>query len=230
MNNFTLITALSLCSFCSECQTVEVQADGEVTLLCSNFSSSPSQIFWFRVVKGSQPRSICFIYKPPENATFSDGFKNGKFEMRTNISTVFLKIKQVNSSDSGLYFCGYYLMNNPVIFNATYLEVQGSGEPHDDGDSKCEKPFDRTAELVSLILAGLTVLLVSVIIGLAVKVKKLQKARVEEQNPPRTTMRRNQGSEELNYAALSFQPKTKRNHRPASENEEETNTIYSATR
>ncbi|KAM6894391.1 uncharacterized protein PEZ65_022077 [Lycodopsis pacificus] len=213
MKNFTLITALSLCSFCSECQTVEVQAGGEVTLLCSNFSTSLTQIFWFRVVKGSQPRSISFMYEPLETAKFFEGFTNGKFEMRSNISTVSLKIKQVNSSDSGLYFCGHYLSKNPVIVNATYLEVQ--------------EAFDEIAKLVSVTLAGLTVLLVTVIIGLAVKVKKLQKARVEEQNPRRT---KNQGSEELNYAAVTFHPKTKRPHRPASENEEETNAIYSATR
>ena len=45
--------------------------------------------------------------------------------MSSNISTVFLKIKHVNSSDSGLYFCGYYNSRNPVICDATHLEVQG---------------------------------------------------------------------------------------------------------
>ncbi|XP_054457049.1 uncharacterized protein LOC129093157 [Anoplopoma fimbria] len=219
MKNFTLITALSLCSFSwisvsgFDFETVEVQAGGEVELQCSNFSSSLSQIIWFRVVKRHPTRQIAYIYEPFEPTKFPDGFKNGKFEVRSNLCSVFLNIKQVNSSDSGLYFCGYYISRNPVIVDSTYLEVQ--------------EAFDGMTKLPTLILSGLTVLLVMVIMCLAVKVKKLQKTHGEEHNPQRT---KNQDSEELHYAAVAFQPKTKRNQRPASENEAETNTIYSATR
>ena len=109
----------------SESQTVEVQPGEDVTLLCSNFSSTPSQIYWFRAVKRSQPRCVSFMFEAPEPATLCDGFQNGKFEMTSNMSAVFLKIKQVNSSDSGLYFCGYIITKNLVIVDATYLEVQG---------------------------------------------------------------------------------------------------------
>ncbi|XP_068444463.1 uncharacterized protein [Clinocottus analis] len=209
MKNFTLMTALSLCSFSwmcvsgSEFQTVDVQSGGEVTLLCSNFSSTPSQIMWFRVVKRSRPSSIASIYNSFEKANFS----KGKFEIRSNSSVVFLTIKQVNASDSGLYFCGFYLSRNPVIYNATYLEVH--------------------VFLVEAIVAGVTLLLVSVIIGLSVKVRKLQKALAEKQKPHQTTSR---SSDELNYAAVTFHPKAKRNQQPAAEKEEETTAIYSATR
>ncbi|XP_049425506.1 uncharacterized protein LOC125884485 isoform X7 [Epinephelus fuscoguttatus] len=134
MRNFTMVTLLLLCSLCwicvslSESQTVEVQSGEEVTLLCSNFSSSPTQIIWFRVVRRSQPHCVSFMYKPREPASLCDGFQNGNFEMSSNISTVFLKIKQVNSSDSGLYFCGYYIGKKPLIVDATYLEVQAASE------------------------------------------------------------------------------------------------------
>lgn len=87
----------------SECQTVEVQSGEEVTLSCSNFSSSTTQIYWLRVVKRAEPRCIAFMFKPLEPAKFCDGFQNGKFEASSNISTLFLKIKQVEFSDSGLY-------------------------------------------------------------------------------------------------------------------------------
>ncbi|XP_029310962.1 uncharacterized protein LOC115023827 [Cottoperca gobio] len=200
MRNFTLITVLLFCSLrcvsfaVSKFQTAEVLPGKEVTLLCSNFSSSLSQIIWFRVTKGSEPSCVSFMFKPHEPATFCHRFQNGKFETSTNISTVFLKIKQVNLSDSGLYFCGYYVSGNPVIVDATHLEVQDV--------------FDVITKLLSMILGGVTLFLIMIIICLAVKIKKLQKAHVEELNLQKTE---SQSSDELNYAAVTFRPKTERN-------------------
>lgn len=60
------------------------------------------------------------------NVTFCDGFQNGQFNMTANITTVFLEVKQVDLSDSGLYFCGVKAEGNrPVIVSATHLKVQG---------------------------------------------------------------------------------------------------------
>uniref|UniRef100_A0A8D0AIB1 Ig-like domain-containing protein n=1 Tax=Sander lucioperca TaxID=283035 RepID=A0A8D0AIB1_SANLU len=143
----------------SESQTVEVQPGEDVTLLCSNFSSTPSQIYWFRAVKRSQPRCVSFMFRAPEPARLCDGFQNGKFEMTSNMSAVFLQITQVNSSDSGLYFCGYIVTKDKVIVDATYLEVQG-------------KSVVKFGLLTSVILLGLILFLVPVIIGLVVKIRK----------------------------------------------------------
>lgn len=52
------------------------------------------------------------------------GFKNPNFEMSSNISSVFLKIKQVSLSDSGLYLCGFYTDGFP-IFSEVHLNVEG---------------------------------------------------------------------------------------------------------
>ncbi|XP_068570032.1 uncharacterized protein [Cebidichthys violaceus] len=240
MKNFTLITALSLCSFSwmfisvSQCQTVEVQAGGEVTLQSDNISTYDAVTFWFRLVNRTKTSCISVMLKSFNNASYCEGFKNGKFEMTTNITTLFLKIKEVDLSDSGLYFCGFYAAGIPT-FNVIHLNVEGSGEPHDDGDSKCEKgsgePHDdgdskcETTNL-SVILAGLTVLLVTVIIGLAVKVRKLQTAANEEQNPQQLE---NLDSGEQKDAALSLSSTT-RNRRPASEREVETRVLYAASR
>ncbi|XP_028419515.1 immunoglobulin superfamily member 6-like [Perca flavescens] len=213
MMSFTTVTASLLCSLSwisvsvSKSWNVEVQPGEDVTLLCSNFSSTPSQIYWFRAVQRSQPRCVSFMFEAPEPARLCDGFQNGKFEMTSDISTVFLKIKQVNSSDSGLYFCGYIITKNPVIVDATYLEVQAES--------------DGTAKLMSLILGALTVLLLMVIIGLVVTIRKLQKAANEEQNPQQPE---NWASEELNYAAVAFRPKTRKTR------EVEPNVVYASTR
>ncbi|XP_073331631.1 uncharacterized protein [Pagrus major] len=218
MRNSTVIAALLLCSLSwisvsgSESQTVEVQSGQEVTLLCSNFSSAPTQIIWFRVVKRSQPRCVSHMFRVTEPAKLCDGFQSGKFEMSTNISTLFLKIKQADSSDSGLYFCGYYFSGAPLIVHSTYLQVQVIF---------LVEVFGGTTELISVLLGCLTVFLMMVVICLVVKIKQLQKALAEGQIPQQT-----ESPAELNYVAVTFRPK--KSHR-RSETEVET-AIYSATR
>uniref|UniRef100_UPI003AB0539D uncharacterized protein n=1 Tax=Centroberyx gerrardi TaxID=166262 RepID=UPI003AB0539D len=235
MMSYTLVTALLLCNLSwipvsvSESQTVEVQPGEEVTLMCTKISSSSISSEWFRLVKRSKPCCISTMYGS-KDASFCDGFKNGKFEMTSNVSTVFLKIKQVDLSDSGLYFCGFYLSGHTVIVNATYLKVQGNAEFVDEVDDKSkilvEEP-DGIRSLASVILGGVTVFLVMVIVGLVLKIRQLQTAAEEEMQAQTS---KNLDSDELKYAALSFHPKPKRSRRPASEKEVETNVVYAATR
>ncbi|XP_037614604.1 uncharacterized protein LOC119481573 isoform X4 [Sebastes umbrosus] len=189
MKTFTLITALTLCSFSwisvsgSEFQTVEVQSGEEVTLTCSDMSSSESMIWWSRLVDGTKASCITVMFDAKSDVTYCDGVQKLKYEMSSNISTLFLKIKDVDLSDSGLYFCGFYSSGRPT-FSVIRLNVKekGSNERHDDVDSQCEMS-DGTAKLTSMILGGLTVFLVAVIIGLVVKNRKLQtSAASEDQN------------------------------------------------
>uniref|UniRef100_A0A3Q2UWB4 Uncharacterized LOC102306425 n=1 Tax=Haplochromis burtoni TaxID=8153 RepID=A0A3Q2UWB4_HAPBU len=204
MRNFDSLTVLLVCSlsWLPVSQPVEVQSGKEVTLLCSNFSSSPTQILWFRVTKRAKLTCIASMFEPHEPASFCAGFQNGKFEMSTNSSTVFLKIKQVDLLDSGLYFCGFKIDRNPVIVEATYLVVQGKNDL-----------------FICVILGVLTVFLITVIVCLAVKIKKLQKGIFIRQS-----------SEHLHYAAVTFHPKTESPHRPASATEVDPDVIYSSTR
>ncbi|XP_037614608.1 uncharacterized protein LOC119481578 isoform X1 [Sebastes umbrosus] len=231
MKNFTLITALLLCSLSSvsgsESQTVEVQSGDEVTLTCNNISSSPTHTEWFRLINRTKPSCISAMYWSQSKALYCVGFQKEKFEMSSNNSTVFLKIKRLDLSDSGLYFCGFYMDAHIVIVNVTHLIVQGDGESDGKVDFKTEKEFDVTANLMSLILGGLTVSLTIVVVVLAVKVRKLQTAVNEEPQPERN---KNLGSDELNSAALRFLPETMRNRRPASEREVETRVVYAASR
>uniref|UniRef100_I3IYY2 Ig-like domain-containing protein n=1 Tax=Oreochromis niloticus TaxID=8128 RepID=I3IYY2_ORENI len=168
MGNVTFVTGLLLFSLgwfsVSDSQTLEVKSGEEVTLLCSNFSSSPTLISWFRVTKRAKLTCIASMFKPHEPASFCTGFQSEKFQMSTNISTVFLKIKQVDLLDSGLYFCGFRMSYQPVIVEATNVEVQGV--------------LDGLPKVMSMILGALTVILFVAIICLALQIKRLKKAIV----------------------------------------------------
>ena len=67
------------------------------------------------------------MYGSDGNAEFCDGFQNGKFKMSSNVSTVSLKITQVDLSDSGLYFCGFYLDRRTVL-EVIDFNVQGKND------------------------------------------------------------------------------------------------------
>lgn len=109
-------------------QTVEVWPGEDATLLCSNFCSSPTQIIWFRLVNQTQAHCILSIYISTDPISFCNGVKHEKFEVTSNISTVFLKIKYTDLSDFGLYFCGFYCGRHQVIVNSTYLKVHGKND------------------------------------------------------------------------------------------------------
>ncbi|KAM4536786.1 uncharacterized protein PAE49_021242 [Odontesthes bonariensis] len=229
MRIFILITALFLCSLSWICgsDTVEVQSGEDVTLLCSNISTSQTQTDWFRVVNGTEPSCIASTFDAHDEASFCDGFQGGKFEMSSNVTTVFLKIKRVDFSDSGLYFCGFYLMRHTVLVSAAELIVPGDDESDEKAHLNPEKEADRMKDLMSVILGALAVFLTVVVIVLVVRIRRLQTAAREEQ-PLKES--KNQASDDLNYAALNFQAKAKRSRQPASERQVETHVVYAATR
>ncbi|XP_068444012.1 uncharacterized protein [Clinocottus analis] len=221
MESFNLITALLLSSLSwisvsvSESQTLEVQPGEEVTLTCDNISSNPTFIEWFRLSNRSELSCISSIYGFKSNASFCDGFQHG-FEMSANISNVFLKIKRVDSSDSGRYFCGFYVDKHTILTDLTHLIVQGDGESDGEMNSEIEsKEPDGTTELMSVMLAGLSVFLTIVVIVL-----KLQTAVKDKPQP--------EGNEDLGSEEL--RPKPKRSRRPARDREMESNVVYAATR
>ncbi|XP_062300719.1 uncharacterized protein LOC134005745 [Scomber scombrus] len=202
MKTFTLITALSLCSISwisvsvSESHIVKVQSGEDVTLQCNNPSKYASESFWSRLVNKTKIVCISAMTGTGKEVKYCDGFQSGKFEMSTNSSTVFLKIKQVNSSDSGLYYCGIYAKGLPV-FSEIRLNIEGPTDaspgstvltPLNNEPTPCpteERDCDGITKLTSVILGGLTAVLVMVIIGLLLKNRKLKTAQ-EEHNPQRS--------------------------------------------
>ncbi|XP_050931565.1 uncharacterized protein LOC127143264 [Lates calcarifer] len=223
--NFTFITALILCSFSwisvsvSESQTVKAQPGQEVKLLISNISKHETVTFWFRLVNRTKVSCISVMYRSDSKAEFCDGYEAGNFEMRSNISTVYLKIKRVDVSDSGQYFCGFYTSGRP-IFSVINLKVGVNGSNGPPPDTHAEA--DGITKLMNMILGGLTAFLV-IVIGLVVTIMKLPAAANEEKNPQQPE---NMSSD---YVMRLCSP-TIRNRRPASEREEETHVIYTASR
>uniref|UniRef100_A0A671XUC6 Ig-like domain-containing protein n=1 Tax=Sparus aurata TaxID=8175 RepID=A0A671XUC6_SPAAU len=130
MKNFTLIAALSLCSISwisasvSQYQTVAAQPGEEVTLQCNNISKHDSQTFWSRMVNITKISCVVVMFTYGDEVIVCDGYEKGKFEMESNISTVFLNIKKVDSSDSGLYYCGFFISGTPIL-TPIHLKVNG---------------------------------------------------------------------------------------------------------
>ncbi|XP_042258249.1 uncharacterized protein LOC121890056 [Thunnus maccoyii] len=228
MKSFTLI----LCSISwisvslSESHTVEVQPGENVTLQRTNISNIQSKTTWFRLVNRTKASCISTMYSS-KTVQYCDGFQNGKFQMSSNISTVSLNIKEVDLSDSGVYFCGFYI-NGQTVLSVIHLNVEGSDdESYDDIDRKSKQESDATTKLTSVILAGLTVFLVMVIIGLLVKIRKLKTAATEGQN---SLVNKNLDSDQLKDTALTLYSTTIRSRRPASQREVDTHVIYAASR
>uniref|UniRef100_A0A669CUN2 Immunoglobulin domain-containing protein n=1 Tax=Oreochromis niloticus TaxID=8128 RepID=A0A669CUN2_ORENI len=173
MRNFDLITALIFCSLRwtfvsgSGVHIVTAQPDEDVTLQCSNISTSPTHTEWFRVVNMTKTSCISSLFGSHGQASFCNGFRNGKFNMSSNNTSVFLKITQVDLSDVGLYFCGFYVNKHTVISNAVELRIQGK---------LVGRTFsERMTDPISTILGGLAGLLTIVVIILVLKIWKLQK-------------------------------------------------------
>ncbi|XP_028285552.1 T-cell surface glycoprotein CD8 beta chain-like [Parambassis ranga] len=232
MRSFTAITILLFCSHgwisvsgC-ESQSVEVLHGENVTLRCRNISTSPSLTEWFRIVNRTKGSCISSMYGYQHTASFCDGIHHGKFEMSSNVSTVFLNINRVDLSDSGLYFCGFYMKAHTVIAKVIELNIQGTSGSNCATNINTQEQAEgiTTPTLISMILGGLSVLLTTTVIALAAKLQKLKKA-INEQQPEQS---KNLRSDDLNYAALSFQAKAKRSHRP--KRELQPNVVYAATR
>uniref|UniRef100_A0A3B3VTP8 Ig-like domain-containing protein n=1 Tax=Poecilia latipinna TaxID=48699 RepID=A0A3B3VTP8_9TELE len=124
MKNCTFIPALLYCSvLVSGSQTVKVQPGDDVTLECRKNSSGLS--YWFRLGEKNKADCICImINNDPGSVKNCDGFQKEKFNMSSNSSTVSLKIKKVNISDAGLYFCGVK-KDKSIAFNVIHLHVKG---------------------------------------------------------------------------------------------------------
>uniref|UniRef100_A0A3B3WM27 Ig-like domain-containing protein n=1 Tax=Poecilia mexicana TaxID=48701 RepID=A0A3B3WM27_9TELE len=216
MTNFILA---SLCTFSwisvSVCQfhTVSVRPAEDVTLMCSNFSEVLSHISWFKMNSSPNVSRISSMLGAESNVSLFDGFHFSKYNMTSNITNLFLTIREVNISDSGLYFCGPYVgaavgTAVPGVFTATHLQV--------------EDVSDRLLNLPCMILGCVAVFLTVVIVALAVKIRTIQSGYYG--------FILNLDPVGLDYAALHIRPKAKSKRRAADKKELKDNVLYAATR
>lgn len=107
----------------SESHTVEVQPGENVTLLSKNISKYEAVTFWFRLVDRNTANCISVMINF-NKVEYCKTFQSGRFQMGTNVSSVFLNIQKVDLSDSGLYLCGFYIKGRPS-FTVIHLNVKG---------------------------------------------------------------------------------------------------------
>uniref|UniRef100_A0A3P9BHA0 Ig-like domain-containing protein n=1 Tax=Maylandia zebra TaxID=106582 RepID=A0A3P9BHA0_9CICH len=219
---FVILLSRSLYSF--EFHYVEVQPGEEVTLQCSNLSRLNIRLFWFRSTNRPSASRISSMVSPESSVTFYEGFQNVKFNMTSNISVLFLEIEQVDSSDSGLYFCGELKNEMFIVYGATNLKVQGKLVFF-----SIDSLTDSSQNPSTMILGSLTVFLLLVIIGLIVKIRKFHTGIYLLKLKLNMKRFLNVDSGAMNYAALSFPLRTKI-RRSAPQRELEPNVVYAATR
>uniref|UniRef100_A0A3Q3E526 Ig-like domain-containing protein n=1 Tax=Labrus bergylta TaxID=56723 RepID=A0A3Q3E526_9LABR len=202
----------------SEFHTVDAQPGEEVTLLCSTFTLFPLHITWFRLNSTSNTSRISSLSSADKKASFFGEFQNSSFDVTSNSTHLFLKMKQVDFSHSGLYLCGFSSEGNSVIVSATFLYkimtclIISLAEAFIGRDS-----------YLNMILGALVVFLSAVIFTLVVLIRKPQTGCA-------IIWTANAKLSDVNYAALSFHPQAKSRRRPAAENELETHVLYSTTR
>uniref|UniRef100_A0A3P9BIC8 Immunoglobulin domain-containing protein n=1 Tax=Maylandia zebra TaxID=106582 RepID=A0A3P9BIC8_9CICH len=228
MRSFVLIKALIFCSLRwifisgSEVHTVTVQRGEDVTLQCSNISTSPTHTEWFRVINTTKTSCISSMFGSHGQASFCNGFQNGKFNMSSNVTSVFLKMTEVGLSDVGLYFCGFYMDLHIIISNAVELRFEGKLSLPEMFQCNFFAESERMIHPMNIIPGSLTGLLIILVIILVLKSKHLRQVKLLSKD--------NFYGYDLNYAAMSIQTKLKRSRRPATHRELESHVVYAATR
>ncbi|XP_043954256.1 uncharacterized protein LOC122820738 [Gambusia affinis] len=204
--------------------SVLVQPGDDVTLLCPNLSKVLEHIFWYKVIPGPNVSRISSMVHVGSEVRLYDGFQREKFNMTSNSTNIFLNIKQVNFSDSGLYICGTMSQSCQKIFSETYLQVEGATRPKcvSDPESK-QDGLDGFNKLLTVTLGGSVIFLAAVIVGLVWKIRTFHKAPTNRRH-----QQQNENLDSLNYAALKF--KATSSTRLSEERETETSVLYAATR
>ncbi|XP_054914483.1 uncharacterized protein LOC129378210 [Poeciliopsis prolifica] len=183
-----------------EFHSVLVQPGEDVTLLCSNTSSNIEHLFWYKLVDGSNVSRISSMFDFGYEARLFVGFQREKFVMTSNVTNIFLDIKQVNFSDSGVYICGTKSESCLNIFSETYLQVEGATRPKCGSDPESKQ--DGFNKMLTLTLGGSVILLAAVILGLVCKIRTFHKAPTNRQH-----QQQNENLDSLNYAAVKFRAK-----------------------
>uniref|UniRef100_A0A4W5RKZ8 Ig-like domain-containing protein n=1 Tax=Hucho hucho TaxID=62062 RepID=A0A4W5RKZ8_9TELE len=215
----------------TQSRTIVVRTGDTITLQCSNVSTVVGHTAWFKQVNGSEPVCISTMHgSHPSTFSHNKGFKNSHLEMYTNNTTIFLKITNVDSSDSGLYFCGMFPRSYMVFVNATFLKVQG----HCNETVCLLGKVDGTMNLfllvviLDVVIAVLMIIILILVLKIRRDANRLNTGTVEDHKPYTDP---GQDPDSLNYAALRFSQKRTRNKKTAKgQMMEIEHVVYAATR
>lgn len=105
-------------------KTVDSQPGKEATLTCSRICQQSCLTFWFKWVSGTNAVCVSVMIGDGAKPGYCEGYKSGKFVMGVTNSSVFLNIIQVDVSDSGSYFCGFYT-ERLLYFTGVQLNIKG---------------------------------------------------------------------------------------------------------
>ncbi|XP_067117923.1 uncharacterized protein [Osmerus mordax] len=201
-----------------------------VTLQCVNSNEEPGHIAWFKQVNRSKPLCIASTYSSsPDNVKYHNGFQDWRLDMRYNNTLIFLTIREVDFSDSGLYFCGR--MDLYISFtNLTFLEIKVSEDADNHGTKLCsDKDGTMSMFPLVLILGGVTAVFLLVILMLLLHISRGRDAHSTGSISQQQQDEQVQDSEELIYAPLKFTSKRKKGQRTR-KMDLETQVVYAATR
>ncbi|CAL8376616.1 unnamed protein product [Boreogadus saida] len=212
---------------------VEVEAGDTVTFSCRNVSDVPTLSTWMRAGRTSKPFVISSGYgTSPLTGRHSDGIQQSRFVTEYGTSFINLTMMKVSSSDSGWYYCLFYLGRDVVVVNSTWLLVHENGKFHEEDDPNSEKPRPVKCERNWIMVGGLfgsaVIILVLVIVGLVFRTSHQRKLQKDTDQPQ---LQESQGQEpelaEVCYSMLSFRQNGRGGPRPK---DLDTAVVYAATR
>ncbi|XP_031590882.1 immunoglobulin kappa light chain-like [Oreochromis aureus] len=106
---------------------ISVNTGESVTLNCFYDGNDVAKFFWYKLNLGQKLKLISTLFKYDTNGTFHDEFKSdSRFTAATEEGKIYLKITNVQVSDSAIYYCGTY----GYMFEfgeGTVVDVKGSG-------------------------------------------------------------------------------------------------------
>nr|NP_001005578.2 novel immune-type receptor 7b precursor [Danio rerio]CAH68847.1 novel immune-type receptor 7b, allele 2 [Danio rerio] len=216
-----------------------VYSGTNVSLLCSNILKESSYLAWFKQTDDSLPLCIVtqYVGLNPADSTYLNGFQKTRIEMSVNATFSTLRIISVDVSDSGTFYCGSFIKNHMKFHDQIQLVVvnvtnRSNIEIANTDYGTTEETSCHFFYMLTLISSGFILLPTVFAIVVLIKLKKLKKKKKEVKHSKNKKMNKQlqhkEQDEDLNYAALNLDKKSRRPVR--SMRTVEPNVVYAATR
>uniref|UniRef100_A0A8C1AV06 Uncharacterized protein n=1 Tax=Cyprinus carpio carpio TaxID=630221 RepID=A0A8C1AV06_CYPCA len=225
----------------SQIDNISAQPGENVTIWCQHNSDVGKNIHWFKQTKSSVPIAIVYMmisYQLKELYTnYLNGFQQDHLLMSLDTENTYLRILNVDVSDSGLYFCGW----NSLIMtfgDGTQLDIEERSVTPQQNETENTKIKDLNKSQIStrncsenifynmtFIFGGIIVILI--IILLTTLIIKIQNRSTQGKDADGHETQHHEEPHSSVYAALQF---SKHKSRRAARNTEDTDVVYSATR